>query len=127
VTSKPDAAVRAGWTDAPRGEADVASIRDYLEANNGIDGLEILKPSDVKRAVELFRRDGFVVIGDILNDEQIEILASGCNTVIEEILALVAIFACRVRQTTRGCTLMCMIGFRTPRPRLVHSMTRLPR
>ena len=62
--------------------------RAYLEANSGIKGLIILEPSDAKRAVELFRRDGFVVISNVLNDEQTEILAGGCDAVVSEILAL---------------------------------------
>ena len=67
---------------------EVAALRAYLEANTGIKGLSILEPRDQKHAVELFRRDGFVVIANALNSEQVEILASGCNAVIAEILAL---------------------------------------
>jgi hypothetical protein len=67
---------------------EVATLRAHLEANNGIKGLEILAPGDLAHAVELFRRDGFVVIADVLNDEQTEILASGCHAVIAEILEL---------------------------------------
>jgi hypothetical protein len=68
--------------------ADLVAMRAHLEANNGIKGLSILEPGDTKHAVELFRRDGFVVIADALNDEQTEILANGCQAVIAEILAL---------------------------------------
>ncbi|NJN50858.1 MAG: phytanoyl-CoA dioxygenase family protein [Gammaproteobacteria bacterium] len=35
-----------------------------------------------------FHRDGFVVVGDVLNDDQIETLAAGCNDVINEVIAL---------------------------------------
>jgi ectoine hydroxylase-related dioxygenase (phytanoyl-CoA dioxygenase family) len=38
--------------------------------------------------VSLFKRDGFVVIGDVLNSEQIDFLASGCNDVINEVAVL---------------------------------------
>lgn len=62
--------------------------RAYLEANNGIRGLEILKPGETRHAVELFRRDGFVVISDVLDREQTEILARGCAEVVADILAL---------------------------------------
>lgn len=71
-------------TDGP----DVEALRQHLGANNGIRGLEILEPHDVQRAVTLFNRDGFVLIGNILDDEQIEILAAGCSEAIEEIIAL---------------------------------------
>lgn len=67
---------------------DVDALRQHLGANNGIKGLEILEPHDVERAVMLFNRDGFVLVGSILDDEQIEILAAGCDEAIEEILAL---------------------------------------
>lgn len=67
---------------------DTPEFRDYLLANNGIKGLEILQPGDVEEAVRLFRRDGFVVVADILNDEQIDILNAGCQEVIKEIVGL---------------------------------------
>lgn len=68
--------------------SDIADLRAYLGANNGIKGLSILEPGDISHAVELFRRDGFVVIADALNSEQVEILAKGCDAVAAEILAL---------------------------------------
>ncbi len=67
---------------------EIATLRARLEAENGIKGLEILQPKDLRRAVELFRRDGFVVIADALNSEQVEILAKGCNEVAAEVLEL---------------------------------------
>lgn len=69
-------------------EARVAALRTHLEANNGIKGLDILEPQDVSRAVQLFQRDGFVVVANILNTEQIELLRKGCMAVSAEILAL---------------------------------------
>lgn len=75
---------KRGSTDYP----DVIALRTHLEANNGIKGLDILRRGDVKRAVELFRRDGFVVIADVLDEAQTKFLANGCNEVAAEILAL---------------------------------------
>lgn len=69
-------------------ESRVAALHTHLEANNGIKGLDILEPQDVSRAVQLFQRDGFVVVANILNSEQIEILRKGCMAVSAEILAL---------------------------------------
>ena len=63
-------------------------LREYLEGNNGIKGLEILGANDAKYAVELFRRDGFVVVADALDGEQVEFLRNGCHEVVSEILAL---------------------------------------
>jgi ectoine hydroxylase-related dioxygenase (phytanoyl-CoA dioxygenase family) len=67
---------------------ELAAQRAYLEANTGIRGLEVLGPSDVERAVTLFRRDGFVVIADVLTAEQTAFLKEGCNAVAAEVLAL---------------------------------------
>ena len=68
--------------------ADLDAQRAYLEANTGIRGLEILSPGDAAHAPELFRRDGFVVIADVLDSAQVEFLARGCREVADEILAL---------------------------------------
>ena len=38
---------------------EIGALRAHLEAHNGIKGLSILEPRDLKHAVELFRRDGF--------------------------------------------------------------------
>jgi hypothetical protein len=74
--------------DASTNQPDIAALQAYLEASNGIRGLEVLTPGDAKHAVELFRRDGFVVIADVLDSAQVEILAKGCATVAGEVLAL---------------------------------------
>jgi len=74
----------ADWMSDPS----TTALRAHLEAHNGIKGLEILEAKDVARAVELFNRDGFVVVANILNDEQTEFLREGCNAVAAEILAL---------------------------------------
>ncbi len=68
--------------------SEIAAQRAYLQAENGIKGLEILGASDVERAVDLFRRDGFVVIADVLTAEQTAFLAAGCNEVVSDVLAL---------------------------------------
>jgi len=67
---------------------DLDAQRAYLAANNGIKGLEVLDTSQITRAVELFRRDGFVVIGHVLTANQISFLAKGCAEVADKILAL---------------------------------------
>lgn len=62
--------------------------RAYLEANNGIRGLEVLDPSEVDRAVRIFHRDGFVVVRDALTIDQLAFLRSGVDHAVAEILAL---------------------------------------
>ena len=78
------AAAADAWMDDPQ----VLALRADLEAHNGIRGLEVLEPADAHHAVELFRRDGFVVIADVLDSAQVAILANGCAEVAGEILAL---------------------------------------
>ena len=77
-----------GWTEKSKDDPEVVGLRSHLEANNGIHGLEIVDITNSERLVHLFRRDGFVVIGDVLSEEQIAMLAEGCQTVIDEVLAL---------------------------------------
>ena len=83
-----DNTTSAGWFDTPKDDPRVVELQKYLTANNGIKGLEILQPDNVSRAVELFHRDGFVAVSDILNAEQVAILAAGCDEVVKQIVDL---------------------------------------
>ena len=75
---------RVDWMTDPA----TAAQREHLLAHNGIKGLEIVEAGDVKRAVELFNRDGFVVVGDVLDRGQVDFLLNGCNEVAAEILEI---------------------------------------
>ena len=66
---------------------DVETLRRDLEANNGMPGLEILRPEEVDAAVRIFYRDGFVVVRDVLTADQVKYLRRGCE---REAKALVA-------------------------------------
>ena len=68
---------------------DTATLRRDLEANNGMPGLEVLRPDEVDAAIRIFYRDGFVVVRDVLTPEQVEFLRRGCE---HEARALVAEF-----------------------------------
>jgi hypothetical protein len=70
------------------GAPETIALRAHLEANNGIKGLDIIAASNTDRAVELFRRDGFVVVTDVLTKEQTQFLADGCQEVVAEILEM---------------------------------------
>ena len=48
--------------------------RAYLEERNGIPELELCDASQIERARELFLRDGFVVVRDVLSKEQLDLL-----------------------------------------------------
>ena len=74
-----------GWAHGnPSG---VNETRDYLAANNGIRGLERLQPTDIYDAVRIFYRDGFVVVENVLNEEQLKRLNEASERVIRDILA----------------------------------------
>lgn len=86
-----------GWVGVDRDSAHVRGLRDYLEANNGIRGLEVVAADDVERAARLFHRDGFVAVADVLDEAQLAAIRAGCDSVIHDILSLD-----RNRQGNRG-------------------------
>lgn len=61
--------------------------RAYLAQHNGIRGLERLSPQEIDDAVRIFYRDGFVVIEDVLDEEQLGLLTEASERVIRDILA----------------------------------------
>lgn len=77
-----------GWAGRSPTDPDVVALREHLDANTGIRGLEILEPGEIERAVKLFMRDGFVVVGDVLTADQTATLRAGCDEVVDEIVAL---------------------------------------
>jgi len=66
----------------------VEELRDHLSVHNGIKGLEVLEPGEVERAVRIFRRDGFVVVRDALDAEQLAFLKAGVDVAMGQIVAL---------------------------------------
>lgn len=61
----------ATWTRS-YDDPGVTGLRDHLREKNGIEGLELVSPTDVERAVELFHRDGFVAVRDVLSPQQLD-------------------------------------------------------
>ena len=68
-------------------DPDVQALREHLRANNGIRGLEICAPDEVERATRVYRRDGFVVVRDALDDEHLARFREGCARRLREILS----------------------------------------
>ena len=66
----------------------IERLRAHLAAYNGIKGIEVLEPSEIERAVRIFQRDGFVVVRDALDDDQLAYLRVGVADAVDEILAL---------------------------------------
>lgn len=69
-------------------DPEVVALREHLRQHNGIRGIEICSPNEVKKAARIFHRDGFVVVRDLLNAEQLARWREGCARVLREILAL---------------------------------------
>ncbi|MEM7274461.1 MAG: phytanoyl-CoA dioxygenase family protein [Actinomycetota bacterium] len=77
-----------GWREFAADAPEVVAERDYLAANNGLRGLELFEPGQVEDIVRVFRRDGFVVVVDVLTPSQLERLRAGVSEVVDGILAL---------------------------------------
>ncbi|MEM7219029.1 MAG: phytanoyl-CoA dioxygenase family protein [Pseudomonadota bacterium] len=77
-----------GWTGVDRDEPKVRRLARYLESAAGLSGLEVLQPDDVERAAELFYRDGFVLVANALDDEQLTRLRAGAEREMRAIVAL---------------------------------------
>lgn len=77
-----------GWHDSSPDDPEVVELRDHLDANGGITGIELVDPGDVERAVRIFRRDGFVVIRDALDVEQLASLKSAAEQLAGDIVDL---------------------------------------
>ena len=67
---------------------DIEKLRRDLEAHNGMPGLEILRPDEVDDAVRIFYRDGFVMVRDVLDADQVRFLRKGCEREADAIVAL---------------------------------------
>lgn len=81
----PEALNALGWRGASD-DAAVAALRASLAAENGMRDLETVDPTQVERAAELFRREGFVVVRDVLDAAQLELLRAGCAREMKRIV-----------------------------------------
>lgn len=66
----------------------MVALREELAGANGIQGLEVFTPDAIADVVRVFRRDGFVVVADVLEPDQLELLRSCAAMALAEILAL---------------------------------------
>ena len=64
------------------------ALREKLREHNGIRGLEICDPHEVQRAARIFHRDGFVVVRDLLNPDQLARWRDGCAEALRDILSI---------------------------------------
>ena len=69
-------------------DPEVEALREKLREHNGIRGLEICDPHEIKRAARIFHRDGFVVVRDLLTSEQLLCWRDGCAEALRDILSV---------------------------------------
>lgn len=69
-------------------DPEVCVLREHLRTHNGIQGLEILEPHEIERAAQIFFRDGFVVVRDVLNTGELEAFRSASAVVLKQILQI---------------------------------------
>src|SRR5262249_38667190 len=69
-------------------DPEVCALREHLRVHNGIQGLEILEPNDIEGAARIFFRDGFVVVKDVLNAEELDRLRCASADVLKQILQI---------------------------------------
>ena len=68
-----------GWVGVDPMSEEVVELRENLSENNGIRGLEVVSADEIERATEIFHRDGFVVVRDVLTPEQLAYIQQGCD------------------------------------------------
>ena len=78
-----------GWQGISHDDPDVAALREELKASAGIPGIEVVSPDEpgfAERAAAIFRRDGFVLVKDVLNEERLERIRAGADIVVRGIV-----------------------------------------
>lgn len=69
------------------GHPEVVSLRNLLRAKNGLGDVEICHAHEIERAVRIFRRDGFVVIDNVLTSEQLDAWRGASAEVLAQLLS----------------------------------------
>jgi len=69
-------------------DADVEKLREHLKQHNGIRGLDICEPDEFDRIARIFHRDGFVVVRNLLDAEQLDSFRAGCVQRLQQILSI---------------------------------------
>lgn len=69
-------------------DPEVVALREEYREHNGFRGLEICDSSETKRIARIFRRDGFVVVRDLLDADHLAQFREGCARVLRDILSI---------------------------------------
>ena len=80
-----------GWVGVGRDDPAVVELRAELSAHAGTPDLEIVDANDggdfALRAAELFHRDGYVLVANVLDEERLRRIREGCDVVIRGMVA----------------------------------------
>jgi hypothetical protein len=71
-------------------QPEVAALRAELDACAGIAGLEVVDPAVpgyAEKAASIFRRDGFVAVKDVLDEERLKTIRGGADSVIRKMMS----------------------------------------
>lgn len=77
-----------GWVGQDKNSRELMALRQKLKSHNGIQGLEIVDAEEIERAKKIFYRDGFVVVRNALDNEQLNYMRSGCDREIHQMISL---------------------------------------
>ena len=77
-----------GWVHEDETSQEVKERKEYLKINSGIKGLQLFDYDELDEIVKVFYRDGFVVVREVLDSNQLDYLRSGVDREIHNILAL---------------------------------------
>ncbi len=69
-------------------DPEVNALREHLRQHNGLTGLEICEPDELERIARIFHRDGFVVVRDLLDAEQLARWRDACVRVLKALLCI---------------------------------------
>ena len=65
---------------------EIETLRSYLRAHNGLAGLDICDPDDLEGIANVFFRDGFVVVRDVLSPLELDRFREGSTRILKDIL-----------------------------------------
>ena len=79
-----------GWVGIDRDDPAVRELREALSQRAGSHSLEVVDAADggdfAQRAAALFRRDGFVLVASVLDDERLRRIRAGLDVVVREMV-----------------------------------------
>ena len=79
-----------GWVGIDRDDPAVRVLREALSQRAGSHSLEVVDAADggdfAQRAAALFRRDGFVLVASVLDDERLRRIRAGLDVVVREMV-----------------------------------------